>query len=95
MDFDLASAQYPDSCPQFHFMPRFVRELPENGRELLPMCEVLKYLLNSNKELIAEDSLDQVHSMSNNEWQNFADYMKGVLFNSSVDAFCFESITKV
>lgn len=80
VDFDLTNLKYPGSCPQFHFMPRFVRELPENGRELLPMCEVLKYLLSSNKKLIEDDFLFKVHKLSKHEWQNFADVIKGNFF---------------
>lgn len=79
VDFDLSNPNFPDGCPQFHFMPRFVRELPDNGRELLPMCEVLKYLLNSNKLLIDDETLKNVHDMSKTEWQNFADFVKGMV----------------
>lgn len=80
VDFDLSNSNAPESCPQFHFMPRFVRELPEKGRELLPMCEVLKYFLESNKKLIEEDALSEIHKMSASEWQNLADSVKGILF---------------
>lgn len=60
-------------------MPRFVRELPDNGRELLPMCEVLKYLLDSNKKLIDDETLKNIHNMTKTEWQNFADFVKGMV----------------
>ncbi|KAK6620188.1 hypothetical protein RUM44_006589 [Polyplax serrata] len=79
VDFDLSNSNAPESCPQFHFMPRFVRELPEKGRELLPMCEVLKYFLESNKKLIEEDALSEIHKMSASEWQNLADSVKGMV----------------
>ncbi|XP_017304765.2 ribonuclease 3, partial [Diaphorina citri] len=42
VDLDLKSANNKDGCPQFHIMPRFVRELKDNGKELLPMYRVLE-----------------------------------------------------
>lgn len=90
VDFDLKNSSHPENCPQFHFMPRFVRELPDNGRELLPMCEVLKYLLSSNKKLIEDGTLDSLHKMTSSEWQDFADLVKGN-FSRLVDLCLFFS----
>lgn len=45
VDFSLepsSNTSTSDSCPAFHFLPRFVRDLPENGKEVLAMAEVLR-----------------------------------------------------
>ena len=44
-------------------MPRFARDLPDNGKELLSMNEVLTYLLNSYKPLINKSDLQFIHAM--------------------------------
>lgn len=79
VDLDLHAIGNKDGCPQFHFMPRFVRELPGNGKEILSMNEVLKYLLHSNKLLFEDHSLSALKSMSMYEWQNIADEYKGMV----------------
>uniref|UniRef100_T1GFQ1 RNase III domain-containing protein n=1 Tax=Megaselia scalaris TaxID=36166 RepID=T1GFQ1_MEGSC len=55
-----------DSCNCFHFMPRFVRDLEDNGKEILSMSEVLKFLL------IILDHFQY-------QWQNYADVLKGMV----------------
>ncbi|CAG2162642.1 unnamed protein product, partial [Oppiella nova] len=47
-----------DSCPRFHFLPRFGRPLDDNGKELLSMNVVLQYLLANNELIIDEKRLD-------------------------------------
>merc|ERR1719232_2453454 len=39
---------------RFYFMPRFVRDLSENGKEILSMNEVISYMLSSYTPLIEE-----------------------------------------
>jgi hypothetical protein len=34
VDLDLHAAGDTQGCPQFHVMPRFVRDLPDNGKEV-------------------------------------------------------------
>jgi len=79
VDLDLHGVGNKDGCPQFHFMPRFVRDLPNNGKEVLAMNEVLKYLLKSNKLLFEENSLPALKNMPMNEWQNIVDEYKGMI----------------
>jgi len=79
VDLDLHGIGNKDGCPQFHFMPRFVRDLPNNGKEVLSMNEVLKYLLKSNKLLFEENSLPALKNMPMNEWQNIVDEYKGMI----------------
>lgn len=79
MDFDLQPAQDKTGCGQFHFMPRFVRDLADNGQEILSMNEVLNYLIKSSKLLIEEKDLVQTAEMQQYKWQNFADEVKGMV----------------
>ena len=44
-------------CPQFHVLPRFVRDLPDNGKEMLSMNQVLMYLLRQSQPVIDEMDL--------------------------------------
>ncbi|VVC31372.1 Double-stranded RNA-binding domain,Ribonuclease III domain,Ribonuclease III [Cinara cedri] len=82
VDLDLHGVGNKDGCPQFHFMPRFVRDLPNNNKELLPMCNVLKYLLNSNKLLFEENSLPVLKRMTTNKWQDIVDEYKGMIITN-------------
>jgi len=79
VDLDLHGIGNKNGCPQFHFMPRFVKDLSDNGREVLSMNEVLKYLLKSNKSLFEESSLSDLKNMPMNEWQNIVDEYKGMI----------------
>lgn len=79
MDFDLHPAQDQTGCGQFHFMPRFVRDLPDKGQEILSMNEVLNYLIKSSTRLIEEDDLPRLIEMPQYKWQNFADEVKGMV----------------
>jgi len=64
---------------RFYFMPRFVRDLSENGKEILSMNEVIAYMLNSYTPLIEEMDLVPMTQMSQSEWQHIADRTKGML----------------
>jgi len=79
VDFDLHAVQDKSSCGQFHFMPRFVRDLPDNGQEILSMNEVLNYLINSSTLLINSDDLSRLVAMPQHKWQDFADEVKGMV----------------
>ncbi|PBC30634.1 Ribonuclease [Apis cerana cerana] len=79
IDFDLQAAQNKSGCGQFHFMPRFVRDLADNGQEILSMNEVLNYLIKSSKLLIDPDDLPRLVEMPQYKWQNFADEVKGMI----------------
>ncbi|XP_058800007.1 ribonuclease 3 isoform X2 [Phymastichus coffea] len=79
VDFDLRAAQDKSGCGQFHFMPRFVRDLADNGQEILSMNEVLSYLIKSSNLLIDPDELPKLVEMPQFEWQNFADEVKGMV----------------
>ncbi|XP_025422568.1 ribonuclease 3 [Sipha flava] len=79
VDLDLHAIGNKTGCPQFHFMPRFTRQLQNNGRQLLSMHEVLKYLLKSNKLLFDEKSLNHIKNMPMHEWQDIVDEYKGMI----------------
>ncbi|KAI4457702.1 ribonuclease iii [Holotrichia oblita] len=79
VDLDFKAAGDKKGCSQFHFMPRFVRELPDNGKEILSMKEVLQYLLNSSSPLIKEPELEEMINMTQYEWQTYADEIKGMV----------------
>ncbi|XP_029678155.1 LOW QUALITY PROTEIN: ribonuclease 3-like [Formica exsecta] len=79
VDFDLHAAQDKSGCGQFHFMPRFVRDLADNGQEILSMNEVLNYLIKSSTLLIDPDDLPRLVAMQQYKWQDFADEVKGMV----------------
>ena len=68
-----------NSCPAFHFLPRFVRDLPDNGKEVLAMCEVLKYLLDNAGPLVDNGRLHSLNHIPQTEWQDYVDNFKGML----------------
>lgn len=76
VDLDFKAAGDANGCGQFHFMPRFARELPENGKEILSMNQVLQYLLNSATQLLEGGQLKDMVEMSQFEWQSYADEIK-------------------
>ena len=49
-----------DVRDRFFFMPRFVRDLSENGKEILSMNEVISYLVKSYQPVVDEMDLMQV-----------------------------------
>ncbi|CAB0038163.1 unnamed protein product [Trichogramma brassicae] len=79
VDFDLHAAQDKTGCKQFHFMPRFVRDLPDNGQEILSMNEVLTYLMKSSTLLVDPEELPKLIEKPQYEWQDFADEVKGMV----------------
>ncbi|XP_011879288.1 PREDICTED: ribonuclease 3 [Vollenhovia emeryi] len=79
VDFDLHAAQDKSGCGQFHFMPRFVRDLSDDGQEILSMNEVLNYLIKSSTLLINPDDLTRLVAMPQYKWQDFADEVKGMV----------------
>ncbi|XP_067662742.1 ribonuclease 3-like [Haliotis asinina] len=79
VDIDWKSAGNTDSCNIFHLMPRFARSLPDNGKELLSMNEVLGFLLQSSKPLLEETELAHILKFSNHEWQNMVDEVRGMI----------------
>ncbi|XP_045599544.2 ribonuclease 3 [Procambarus clarkii] len=82
VDLNLNAMGDADGCPRFHFMPRFVRKLEDNGKEILSMNEVLSFLLKSSGPLIQPEDLAQLLSMSQYQWQNYADNLKGMVVTS-------------
>lgn len=79
VDLDLKSVNHKDGCPQFHIMPRFVRELQDNGKELLPMYRVLEYFTSSFVPVISEEVAQEKDKMSTYDWQDFADGVKEMI----------------
>jgi len=83
VDFNLmpnvVSGSAEESCPAFHFLPRFVRDLPDNGKEVLAMVEVLRYLLDNSAQLVERQQLLHLNQISQSEWQNYVDFIKGML----------------
>lgn len=73
-------------------MPRFVRELPDNGKEILCMKVVLQYLLESSKALIEESELDAMVNMTQYEWQSYADEIKVIPVCTIPVTVCMHSI---
>lgn len=76
VDLDFKAAGDSEGCSQFHFMPRFARGLPDNGKEILAMKEVLQYLLESSFPLIEKEYLGDMIKMSQYDWQSYADEIK-------------------
>lgn len=57
VDFNLHASGDKTGCPQFHILPRFVRDLPDHGKEMLSMNQVLLYLIQQNQLVIDETDL--------------------------------------
>ncbi|XP_077865341.1 ribonuclease 3-like [Saccoglossus kowalevskii] len=76
LDFDLKDE---NGCRRFHFMPRFVRSLPDNGKEVLSMHQVLLYLLRSNRSLVEDSDLAGMLQMEELEWEKIADETKNMI----------------
>lgn len=68
-----------DTSDRFYFMPRFVRDLSEDGKEILSMNEVMKYLIKSYSPLVMETDLMPMLKMSPTEWVDFVEKVKGML----------------
>lgn len=79
VDLDFKAHNDSTGCSQFHFMPRFVRDLADNGKEILSMNEVMDYLIVNSNPLIEVLKLKDLLAMPQFKWQNFADEVKGMV----------------
>lgn len=66
-------------CRRFHFMPRFARLLPNNGKEILSMHQVMTYLLTIRKPVITEDKLASILKLDTIKWSRFLDFMHDMI----------------
>ncbi|KAM3860478.1 ribonuclease 3 [Diretmus argenteus] len=81
-DWNLKGPEFDDEpagCQRFHFMPRFVRFLPDGGKEVLSMHQVLHYLLRSSKPLVPEEEIADMLQWEELEWQKYAEECKGMI----------------
>jgi len=60
----------------------------EDGISILSMGEVMKYLLEQNVPLVNQEDLLDYLNMSQTDWMNIADKVKGSVLKS-VQAHCF------
>lgn len=80
IDFSVKPANTGDDvCSMYHFLPRFVRDLPDNGKECLAMSEVLRYLLDNSGPLVDTDTLREMMLIPRSEWQDYVDFVKGMV----------------
>lgn len=68
-----------ETCQSYHFYPRFVRDLPDNGKEVLAMSEVLRYLLDNSGPVVDQKTLQGMEKMSQYDWQDYVDTIKGMI----------------
>uniref|UniRef100_A0A8C1LSU0 Drosha ribonuclease III n=1 Tax=Cyprinus carpio TaxID=7962 RepID=A0A8C1LSU0_CYPCA len=80
-DWNLTSPEEnsQSGCQMFHFMPRFVRFLPDGGKEVLSMHQVLLYLLRSSTALVPEEEIANMLQWEELEWQKYAEECKGMI----------------
>ncbi|XP_029313938.1 ribonuclease 3 isoform X2 [Cottoperca gobio] len=82
-DWNLTGPEFEaPGCQRFHFMPRFVRFLPDGGKEVLSMHQVLLYLLCSSKPLVPEEEIADMLQWEELEWQKYAEECKGMIVTS-------------
>ncbi|KAH1177281.1 hypothetical protein KIL84_010983 [Mauremys mutica] len=83
-DWNLIGPSFENNscCPRFHFMPRFVRFLPDGGKEVLSMHQILLYLLRCNKPLVPEEEIANMLQWEELEWQKYAEECKGMIVTS-------------
>lgn len=81
IDFSVmpSTSSSENSCPAYHFLPRYVRDLPDNGKEILAMSEVMTYLLDSATPLVDQGTLTDLNNLKQHEWQDYVDYIKGMV----------------
>lgn len=79
VDFSLISKENSKDCSCFHFLPRFVRDLPDNGKEVLSMSEVLRHLLDNSGPLVADSILKDMTTLQQRDWQDYVDDVKGMV----------------
>ncbi|KAK9527473.1 hypothetical protein VZT92_014033 [Zoarces viviparus] len=79
-DWNLTGPDFePSGCQRFHFMPRFVRFLPDGGKEVLSMHQVLLYLQRSSKPLVPEEEIADMLQWEELAWQKYAEECKGMI----------------
>uniref|UniRef100_A0A8C7IMV0 Ribonuclease 3 n=1 Tax=Oncorhynchus kisutch TaxID=8019 RepID=A0A8C7IMV0_ONCKI len=81
-DWNLTGPEWDNQspgCQKFHFMPRFVRFLPDGGKEVLSMHQVLLYLLRSSKPLVPEEEIADMLQWEELKWQKYAEECKGMI----------------
>ncbi|KAK5849776.1 hypothetical protein PBY51_014082 [Eleginops maclovinus] len=79
-DWNLTGPEFEAAgCQRFHFMPRFVRFLPDGGKEVLSMHQVLLYLLRSSKPLVPEEEIADMLQWEELAWQKYAEECKGMI----------------
>lgn len=82
VDFSLKSTNLPNldaSCPAFHFLPRFVRDISDNGKEVLAMCFVLRHLLDNSGPLVEADVLTKLERMSEGSWLDYVGLLRDMV----------------
>lgn len=68
------------SCRALHLLPRFERPYSHNSVEVLPANVILKWLLkNARKPVFDVMDLPRIHSMSQSEWSEHIDSLRGTL----------------
>lgn len=77
--YDFDHGDTADGCRRFHFMPRFARLLPNNGKEILSMHQVMSYLLKIRKPVITEDKLADILKLDVIKWTRFTDFMNDMI----------------
>lgn len=79
LDFSLKPKENDDTCSCFHFLPRFVRDLPDNGKEILSISEVLRHMLDNSGPLVADSVLKNMQTLQQRDWQDYVDDVKGMV----------------
>lgn len=89
VDFSLkpSFSNDPDTCQCYHFYPRFVRDLADNGKEVLAMSEVLRYLLDNSGPVVDQKTLQQMERMGQYEWQDYVDTIKGKFSCENIERY--------
>uniref|UniRef100_A0A8C4Q3C2 Ribonuclease 3 n=1 Tax=Eptatretus burgeri TaxID=7764 RepID=A0A8C4Q3C2_EPTBU len=63
-------------------MPRFVRSLPEHGKEVLSMHQVLIYLLRESRPLVPDETIKEMLQWDEPRWQKYAEECKGMIVSN-------------
>ncbi|XP_071508233.1 ribonuclease 3-like [Diadema antillarum] len=74
LDFDYKGKE--DGCHFYHFMPRFARILPNNGKEILSMHHVIQHLIRSSRPIIDGAKLAAWLAVSETKWQQYVDKLR-------------------
>lgn len=64
-------------------MFQHLKKFLDNGREILSMCHVLRYLIDSSEPLINEKELPNVQKAHDEDWQETVKDLKGRISKSS------------